>query len=182
MQYGAATLQPTGGGIRLKDVSFRYPGAIFYGKTKLIFKRLTLSIAPGETVAFVGPTGAGKSTIFNLITRVFDPDEGSVEIDGQDIRTLRNGALTEQMAIMSQDPYIFDETIMSNRTYGRDESATDAELARRCQNGSAIHDDIMAMEKHYDTKIGEGGRNLSGGQKQRVALARVFHMTPHHVT
>ncbi|KAM6504619.1 hypothetical protein FSOLCH5_015356 [Fusarium solani] len=90
MQYGAATLQPTGGGIRLKDVSFRYPGA--NGKTKLIFKRLTLSIAPGETVAFVGPTGAGKSTIFNLITRVFDPDEGSVEIDGQDIRTLRNGA------------------------------------------------------------------------------------------
>ncbi|KAI8710828.1 ABC transporter domain-containing protein [Fusarium sp. LHS14.1] len=170
MEYGKAVLREVEGGIRLQNLSFSYPSA--NGKGKSVFKHLTLSIAPGETVAFAGPTGVGKSTLFSLITRLFDPDEGSIEIGGQDIRTLQKGELIEHMAVMNQEPYIFDGTIRSNIKYGKD-GATDAEMHVAARM-AGIHDDIMALEKQYDAKISEGGRNLSGGQKQRVALARVF--------
>ncbi|RSL65761.1 hypothetical protein CEP51_012944 [Fusarium floridanum] len=170
MQYGSAVLQSTEGGIRLNNISFSYTDGS--GKVKPVFKSLTLSIRPGETVAFVGPSGVGKSTIFSLITRLFDPVEGTVEIDGQDIRTLQKGELIKHMAFMTQDPYTFDGTMRSNTTYGRD-GATDANIHAAARM-AAIHDDIMALEKQYDTTVVEGGRNLSGGQKQRVALTRVF--------
>jgi subfamily B ATP-binding cassette protein MsbA len=162
----AKSLSSVQGNIRFADVVFTYPD----GTPAL--KGLTFEIAAGETVAFVGSSGAGKSTIFNLVLRLYDIDRGAVTLDGHDIRDLDAGGLRSASAIVSQDTALFDDTVGANIALGRlDASAEDIQRAAEAANA---HGFISAFPDQYDSEVGEMGRNLSGGQRQRVALARAI--------
>lgn len=154
------------GEIALHAVAFAYPD----GTPAL--RGLTLHAAPGETVALVGPSGAGKSTVFNLLLRLYDPDAGTVRVDGRDVRCVTPDSLRAAMALVSQDAVLFDDTIRANIALGRfGASNSDVEAAARAANA---HDFIADMPGGYDAPVGEMGRNLSGGQRQRIALARAI--------
>ncbi|HZH26129.1 MAG TPA: ABC transporter ATP-binding protein [Azospirillaceae bacterium] len=156
----------TGGRIELDDVRFGYkPGVP-------VLKGLTLHVSPGETVALVGRSGGGKSTIFNLIGRFHDVEAGRVAVDGQDVRDVTLASLRDAMALVSQDTVLFDDTVRANIAFGRP-GATDAEIMAAAR-AAAAHDFITALPDGYDTRVGEQGGRLSGGQKQRIALARAF--------
>ena len=137
---------------------------------------VSLEIKPGETVALVGPSGAGKSTIAGLIPRFYDPTEGTVEIDGHDLRTVTLESLRSQVGLVSQDTVLFRVSIAENITAGRKGfTRKDIEEAARLANA---HDFIMELPNGYDTVIGEGGATLSGGQRQRIAIARALLGNP----
>ena len=162
----AKSLSSVQGDIRFADVVFTYPD----GTPAL--KGLTFDIAAGETVAFVGSSGAGKSTIFNLVLRLYDIDQGAVTLDGHNIRDLDARSLRSASAIVSQDTALFDDTVGANIALGRlDASAEDIQRAAEAANA---HGFISAFPDQYDSEVGEMGRNLSGGQRQRVALARAI--------
>ncbi|KAI9824712.1 MAG: hypothetical protein M1819_000807 [Sarea resinae] len=177
MTYGTEDLHLVGGGVELKNVKFSYPGA--NAKAKPVFDKLNLSIKPGRITAIVGASGVGKSTLLHLITRVHDPDEGSVEIDCQDVKTLKKGGVLEHASVMEQNPHIFNDTVINNIRYGRPD-ATVSE-AHNAAERAGIHAGIMARDKQYDAQVGEGGGNLSGGERQRVSLARAFVSQRHLV-
>jgi len=126
----------------------------------------------GQTTALVGPSGAGKSTVINLIPRFHDPKEGSIFIDGQDIRQITKQSLRQHLAYVSQQPYLFEGTIRDNIRYGRPD-ATNAEIEEAARHAYA-HDFIMAQPQGYDTPVGENGVTLSGGQRQRLSIARAL--------
>ncbi|MBD3770795.1 MAG: ATP-binding cassette domain-containing protein, partial [Rhodobacterales bacterium] len=128
--------------------------------------------APGETVAIVGPSGAGKSTIFNLLLRLYDPEGGTIRVDGQDIRAMTGDSLRANMGLVSQDSALFDDTVQANIALGR-LGATKAEIEVAARAAFA-HEFIMALPQGYQSPAGEMGRNLSGGQRQRIALARAI--------
>lgn len=154
------------GAISFDDVTFNYPD----GTPAL--KGLTFDIAAGETVAFVGSSGAGKSTIFNLVLRLYDIDRGKVIMDSSDIRDLDAGSLRSASAIVSQDTALFDDTVGANIALGRlGASFEDIQHAAKAANA---HDFISELPEQYESEVGEMGRNLSGGQRQRVALARAI--------
>lgn len=155
-----------GGRIAFKDVSFHY------GDDKAALNNITFAAEPGETIALVGPSGAGKSTVLNLIPRFYDVTSGSVEIDGQDIRKLSLESLRRPIAIVTQDPFLFDDTIAANIAYGRPD-ATDAEIEAAAR-AAAAHEFITEMRDGYASYAGEGGARLSGGQRQRIAIARAM--------
>ena len=158
------------GSIDVKDVSFTYDGA------DEVLHDVTLHVAQGETVAVVGPSGGGKSTLCQLIPRFYDVTEGEIDIDGVDVRHIRLDDLRRAIGVVQQDVFLFADTVRENIRYGRPD-ATDGEVeaaARRAE----IYDDIMAMPQGFDTYVGERGTLLSGGQKQRVAIARVFLKDP----
>lgn len=166
----AKELPPVRGHIRLKNVTFAYePG-------RPVVHDVSLEIKPGETVALVGPSGAGKSTIAGLIPRFYDPTEGTVEIDGHDLRTVTLESLRSQVGLVSQDTVLFRVSIAENITAGRKGfTRKDIEEAARLANA---HDFIMELPNGYDTVIGEGGATLSGGQQQRIAIARALLGNP----
>ena len=137
---------------------------------------ISLDIPAGSTVALVGPSGGGKTTLCHLIPRFYDTVSGHILIDGQDIRQVTLRSLREQVGIVQQDVMIFAGTVRENIRYGR-LSATDAEVEEAAKK-AAIHDAIMAMPDGYDTYVGERGIMLSGGQKQRVSIARIFLKNP----
>ena len=133
---------------------------------------VTLSIPAGQSVALVGPSGAGKSTFVNLVPRFFDPRQGLIRIDGQDLRSVRQSDLRANIALVSQEPVLFDESILENIRLGRP-AATDAEVREAARLAGAL-DFIEAQPEGFRTKVGERGGRLSGGQRQRVSIARAF--------
>ncbi|TQS33036.1 hypothetical protein Golomagni_06633, partial [Golovinomyces magnicellulatus] len=147
-----------------------------YDKQKGILKDLDLEVSPGEKVAFVGATGAGKSTILKLLFRYYDVTGGSVFVDGQDIRDVDMFSLRDRIGIVPQDPVLFDDTILNNVRYARI-TATDDEVFDACR-AACIHDKILGFTNGYNTKIGERGVKLSGGELQRVAIARAILKRP----
>jgi ATP-binding cassette subfamily B protein len=154
------------GHVRYEDVTFGYV------TDRPILKRVSLEARPGEVVAIVGPTGAGKTTLVNLLARFFDPWSGRVTIDGEDIRQLRVRSLREQVAIVLQEPFIFPLTAAENIAYGRPD-ATREEIVAAAVAANA-DDFIRRLPEGYDTVVGERGATLSGGEKQRLSIARAF--------
>jgi ATP-binding cassette, subfamily B, bacterial len=154
------------GAIEFDDVSFSYQPDV------PVLKNVSLSIQPGQTAAFVGPTGAGKSTIISLVARFYDPISGSVKIDGQDIRSYTLRSLREQMSFVLQETLLFRAPLWQNIAYGKPE-ATRSEIVRAAQLANA-HEFIEKLPEGYDTMIAEHGITLSGGQRQRVAIARAI--------
>jgi ATP-binding cassette subfamily B protein len=178
--------QPVHGAVAFDEVSFRYPtrpGA-------LALDKFDLQVAPGETVAIVGPSGAGKTTVFNLLLRFYDPEAGTVRIDGIDIRDLRLAELRRAMAIVPQEPVLFTATVADNIRYGRPDAA-DAEVSAAAEAASALSfiealphgfetalSFIEALPHGFETHLGARGVRLSGGQRQRIAVARALLCDP----
>lgn len=161
------------GDIAFENVSFSYPT----GDTgKGVLNSLSLKIERGRTVALVGPSGGGKTTLCNLIPRFYELDEGRITIDGNDITELTRYSLRRNIGIVAQDVFLFSGTIRENIAYGNLD-ATDDEIIEAAKRAN-IHDYIMTLEKGYGTTVGERGINLSGGQKQRISIARVFLKNP----
>lgn len=162
------------GRIRFTDVVFRYPDAAADATPTL--DHVSFTVEPGQFVAFVGPSGAGKTTISYLVPRLHDVSSGAVEVGGVDVRELRTHSLIESIGIVSQETYLFHASIAENLRYAKPE-ATDAELEAACRAAS-IHATIKSFPDGYDTIVGERGYRLSGGEKQRVAIARVLLKDP----
>ncbi|HUU65739.1 MAG TPA: ABC transporter ATP-binding protein [Methyloceanibacter sp.] len=155
------------GEIEFKDVTFAYD------PENVVLKGVSLTVPPGNTVALVGPSGSGKSTLVNLALRFFDPEQGAVLIDGQDIKHVTVESLRESIALVTQDPVLFDDTIRANIAYGAKPVVEDEVIA--AAKAAAAHDFIMGLPKGYDTRVGEAGGLLSGGERQRIAIARAIY-------
>lgn len=167
----ALPLPPVSGKVEFKNVEFKYEEE---GKT--VLKNVNFTIQPGETAAFVGMSGGGKSTIVSLIPRFYDVTSGSVKIDERDVRDVDIKSLRSQIGIVLQDNIIFSDSVKQNILMGKPD-ATDEEVVAAAKAANA-HDFIMSLPNGYDTKVGERGVKLSGGQKQRIAIARVFLKNP----
>ncbi|KAI8149541.1 P-loop containing nucleoside triphosphate hydrolase protein [Fennellomyces sp. T-0311] len=161
------------GEIEFKDVKFSYPTR----PDITILKKLTLKIKPGMTVAFVGPSGSGKSTSVQLIQRFYDPHEGSVSLDGNDLKDLNLKWLRSQIGVVSQEPVLFNMTIRQNLLMGIEYEASREEIIEACKKANC-HTFISQLPDGYDTLVGEHGGMLSGGQKQRIAIARAILKNP----
>ncbi|PVA10983.1 metal ABC transporter permease [Pelagivirga sediminicola] len=166
----APALKVTGGKVELRDVHFGYDA------DREILKGISLTAEPGQTVAIVGPTGSGKSTIGRLLFRFYDVSQGALLIDGQDIRGVTQSSLHKAIGVVPQDTVLFNDTIGYNIAYGRDGASMDdvIEAAR----AASIHDFITSLPLGYDTTVGERGLKLSGGEKQRVGIARTLLKDP----
>lgn len=171
----ARPIEVSEGAISYRDVHFAYRSADGAAEDEVICG-LTLDIAPGKTVALVGPSGGGKSTTCALLPRFYDVDSGSISIDGQDVRSVTQRSLREAIGLVQQDVYLFDGTIAENIAYGSPDATMDQirDAARRAN----IAEFVESLPDGYQTEVGERGSHLSGGQKQRVAIARVFLKNP----
>jgi ATP-binding cassette subfamily B protein len=187
----ASTLAPPAAPrIELRDVRFRYPRAKDVSVASLemvgefaeeekagdVLRGVSLVAEPGETVALVGPSGAGKTTITALIPRLYDVGSGAVLVDGHDVRAVTQESLRAQIGVVSQDPHMFHDTIRNNLRYARPD-VSDAELVAACR-AAQIYDLIASLPDGFDTVVGERGYRLSGGEKQRLAIARVLLKSP----
>lgn len=198
----AVTLDPEemDGRIRFDDVWFRYPKLTLPGAESQtgpdrdgtdgdgrdppprldtrpwVLEAIDLTIEPGQLAAFVGPSGAGKTTAALLVPRLYDVTRGAVTIDGRDVRRVTQASLTEQVGVVTQDTYLFHDTVAANLRYG-DPDADDEQLVAAARTAN-IHDTIIAFDDGYRTLVGERGQRLSGGEKQRMAIARVILNDP----
>jgi ATP-binding cassette, subfamily B, bacterial MsbA len=163
----ATALEVKGGHIVLNNVSFHYAT----GKQAL--NHLSLEVPAGKTVALVGASGSGKSTIMNMVLRFYDPDSGTITIDGTNIKDVTIASLRESIALVSQDIVLFDDTVRTNIAYGKCLNVNDEEIISAAKSAYA-HDFIMQLPQGYDTIIGQHGASLSGGQRQRLAIARAI--------
>ena len=168
--FGEKDLETVRGEIELKDISFTYRHKDLAPVT--VLKDLNLRIPAGQTVALVGSSGCGKTTILSLISQLYDPDRGSITLDGTDTRELTRDTVRNSIGMVSQSPYLFNMSIRDNFKVTKMD-ASDDEIAEVCRT-ACIHDDIMKLKDGYDTVVGEGGCMLSGGQRQRIALARAL--------
>lgn len=166
----AADLQDMHGKIHVDHVDFAYEG------DPDVLHDVSLTVQPGETIAIVGPSGGGKTTLCQLIPRFFDVHAGSISIDGIDVRDIRQQSLRRNIGIVQQDVFLFADSIYENIRYGKLD-ATREEIEEAAKKAE-IYDDIMAMPNGFDTYVGERGTLLSGGQKQRIAIARIFLKNP----
>lgn len=166
----AEKLKEVQGHIVYKDVSFNY------NENTEVLDKVNISIAAGKTVALVGPSGGGKTTLCSLIPRFYDVTHGSITIDGKDVRDITLKSLRNTIGIVQQDVYMFTGSIKDNIAYGKPR-ATDEEIIEAARSAN-IHEFIMTLEDGYDSCVGERGTRLSGGQKQRIAIARVFLKNP----
>ncbi len=167
---GAVPLPPIVGKVEYKNVTFSYDEGV------PVLKDINFTIQPGESIAIVGPTGAGKSTLVNLLSRFYNPDSGQILVDGNDIMKSTIKSLRTQMGVMMQDSFIFKGTIMDNIRYGNME-ATDEQVIAAAKTVCA-HDFIMQMENGYDTEVNERGTRLSAGQRQLISFARALLADP----
>ncbi len=167
----AAEMPPVEGRITLDDVTFRYRPEL-----PTVLHNVSLEIQPGQTVALVGPTGAGKTSIGNIIARFYDVEEGAVKVDGLDVRSVTQASLHQQIGLVPQDSFLFSGSIGENIRFGRpDASQAEVERAARLANA---HDFIMAKPDGYDSKVQEGASNLSVGQRQLICIARAILTDP----
>ena len=167
----ARALQTVQGEIEFKNVTFTYDK-----EKETVLEHVNLHIRPGEMLALVGPSGGGKSTLCQLIPRFYETTEGSITIDGQDIRGVKLKDLRNSIGIVQQDVFLFAGTILENIRYGKPDATMDEVIEAAKQ--AEIHEDILRMPQGYDTVVGERGVMLSGGQKQRVSIARIFLKNP----
>lgn len=167
---GAQPLKTSGAAVQFDQVRFGYD------PDRLILDNISFDIPAGKTVAVVGPSGSGKSTLARLLFRFYDVSQGSIRIDGQDIRQVTQHSLREAIGIVPQDTVLFNDTVRYNIAYGRVD-ASDAQVQQAAQ-AAHIHDFIASTPKRYDTMVGERGLKLSGGEKQRVAIARTLLKNP----
>jgi ATP-binding cassette subfamily B protein len=158
------------GAIRFDQVRFSYE------RGREVIKGIDLEIPPGRMIGLVGKSGAGKSTIINLISRFYDPDSGAVTVDGVDLRSLDLAEWRKQVGIVMQSPYLFDASILDNIRYGDPTASFDRVVA--AARAARAHDFISAKEDGYDTIVGDGGSSLSGGERQRIAIARAILNDP----
>ncbi|MDH5189560.1 MAG: ABC transporter ATP-binding protein/permease, partial [Rhodospirillaceae bacterium] len=170
----AKNLEPRGGEIRFENVSFSYPRneATEARSTELALKNISIVVPAGKTVALVGASGAGKSTVMNLVPRFYEVSDGAVMVDGQDVRNLTIKSLRSAMALVSQEVTLFDDTVRANIAYGREGASAD-EIIEAARGASAL-DFINELPEGFDTEVGEHGVKLSGGQRQRLAIARAM--------
>jgi ATP-binding cassette subfamily B protein len=190
---GAVDLVAPAGHLELDDVWFRYPSAAEVSLASLeadpqlhrplsdeqsafVLKGVSATIEPGQLVALVGPSGGGKTTISNLIPRLYDVTSGAVRIDGHDVRDLTQSSLRTAIGVVAQDPHLFHDTVLMNLRYARP-TATMADIESACR-AAQIHDVIAALPEGYNTIVGERGYRLSGGEKQRLAIARMLLKDP----
>jgi subfamily B ATP-binding cassette protein MsbA len=166
----AVEMPPIKGHLKVRHVSFAYD------PRQPVLSDLSFEVQPGEMVALVGPTGSGKTTLINLLHRFYDPLEGSITIDGYDLRSVRLDSLYRQIALVPQETILFGGSILDNIRYGRD-GASEADIIAASKAANA-HDFISAMPDGYQTIVGEKGVNLSGGQRQRLAIARAVLKNP----
>ena len=167
---GAQPMPPITGHVRFEDVSFSYADDI------PVLRNVSLDAQPGETIALVGETGAGKTTFVSLISRFYDVTDGRLLIDGQDVRDVQRGSLAHQMGIVPQEPFLFSDTIESNIRFGKpDATRAEVEAAARA---AGLHEIIMHMDNGYDTELQERGANLSVGHRQLVSFARAILADP----
>ena len=177
--FAALDIQPeiteTSGAVALPadftSVTFDHAG-FAYNSTAAVLKDVSFTARSGETVALVGPSGSGKSTLLNLLPRFFDLTSGAIRFDGLDHRDIAINSLRSRIALVTQDPFLFDDTIRANIAYGN-ERASQAEIEQAARDAAAF-DFITALPQGFDTRAGEAGSRLSGGQKQRIAIARAF--------
>jgi len=187
---GAFDIVGAKGAVQFDHVGFRYPdgasvsiasleaGGIMQGADPDVdvLVDVSLTIEPGETIAIVGSSGAGKTTLANLIARMYDVTRGTVKLDGHDVRDVTGISLRSAIGVVSQDPHMFHESIKANLLYAQP-GATDAQLVEACKS-AYIHDTIASLPDGYDTVVGERGYRLSGGEKQRLAIARLLLKNP----
>jgi len=167
-EHAVSLLHPARGTVTFEDVRFHYPSR---GETAAL-DGFSLDVAPGEKVALVGPSGAGKTTVFQLLLRFYDPQQGSVKIDGVDVRRADPREVRSRLAVVPQDPVIFATTVLENVRYGRLD-ATDEEVYEAC-NAAFATEFVNQLPQRFDSNLGERGVRLSGGQRQRLAIARAI--------
>ena len=166
----AKTLPKVKGDVRFNDVSFAY------NENEEVLSHVSFEVKPGEMIAFVGPSGAGKSTVASLLPRFYDATNGSITIDGQDIRKVTLDSLREQVGIVPQETVLFNGSVYDNILYGRlDATREEVEAAAKAANA---HDFIMQLPNGYETMLGDRGMNISGGQRQRISIARAILKNP----
>lgn len=168
---GASDLPPIQGRVTFDDVTFRY-----FNSGDPVLKSVSFDIQPGQTVALLGATGSGKTSIINLIPRFYDVSEGTVKIDGHDVRDVTLDSIRSQIGIVLQETNLFSGTIRDNIAFGRPDASDDEVTA--AARAAAAHDFIMSFPDGYQTAVGERGTTLSGGQKQRIAIARALLLRP----
>lgn len=166
---GAPELPRPRGEITFENVTFQYPGA---PDDRAAVRDFSLTVQPGKTYALVGPSGAGKSTLFSLLLRFYDPDRGRILVDGHDIRDVAQQSLRKQIGIVTQDTFLFHDTIRNNILYGRLDASE--EMVLRAAEMASAHEFIAEKPEGYDSVIGDKGSMLSGGQQQRIAIARAL--------
>ncbi len=187
---GAIDLVDPRGEVTFDDVSFAYPAGgslalpgsnehrpeAVATEDAAVLHHVSTTVGAGTTVALVGPSGAGKTSLSSLVPRLYDVSDGAVRVDGRDVRDLTQASLRRAIGVVSQDPHLFHESIRDNLRYARPD-ATDAELEAACR-AARIHDLVAALPEGYDTVVGERGYRLSGGEKQRLAIARMLLKDP----
>ena len=165
-QPGAKALPPSQGLIRFEGVSFKYL------EEAPVLEDINFEVLPGQTLALVGPTGVGKTTIIQLVARFYDPQEGRITIDGHDLKNLTQNSLRNQISMVLQDTFLFNGTIAENIAYARPNASN--EEIEEAAKAAGVYEDIMEMPDQFNTQTGERGLRLSGGQKQRVSIARAI--------
>jgi ABC-type multidrug transport system fused ATPase/permease subunit len=164
------------GTMELQNVTFRYPGEVAGRESPVVLEDMSIRIEPGQTVALCGPSGAGKSTILSLLLRFYDPVRGQVLLDGRDLRSIRRADLRSHFALVQQETFLFNDSILDNIRYGHAEATMEQVIS--AAKAANAHGFITRLPSGYDTKVGERGIRLSGGQKQRISIARAFLANP----
>ncbi|MGQ0604608.1 MAG: ABC transporter ATP-binding protein [Anaerolineales bacterium] len=168
---GAATLPPVTGHVKFEDVTFRY-----FGSGEPVLRNVSIDAQPGQTIALLGATGSGKTTIINLLPRFYDPSQGRITIDGHELRDVTLESLRAQIGIVLQETTLFSGTIRDNIAFGKPDAGLEEII--NAAKAAAAHDFITQFPEGYDTPVGERGSTLSGGQKQRIAIARALLLNP----